>query len=1028
MLATGKQFDELEIRILGPLEISLDGRLLPIRAPRLQAALGALLLRVDEVVTLEHLVSSIWGGEPPADPANQVATCISMIRRRLRDFGVQRDVLVTQPPGYRFVADGVRIDTATALQLRSAAQERFSEGDLEGALQILKEALSLWRGPALSGIGRPEWAAEVHRWEEEYVSLRSICSDVQLRLGHYDDLTSELSAFIQKFPLLEQPRGVLMTAMARSGRQADALQLYRNTSGFLREELGVTPGRQLQQLHEQILKGTLPAPSTSSPAKDARPWAPTGHAPPQPAAATPVQESVGTSPAVTAGPCLLPGDLAEFTGRQEEVRRLQEALVPAQSSVPQVLLVGPGGTGKTALAVHTAHAMRPAFPDGQLYMNLRGMSGQPVAPEEALARFLRELGLPGPLPETLDERAESYRRLLADRHMLIVLDDAADARQVLPLLPGTGSCAVLITSRSRLTTIPTTRVLEIEVFDRQQALTLLALLVGRARVAAEPEVAEQLVAYCGRLPLAVRILSAKLASKPHWTLKKAAARLADERRRLDELAHEDLEVRASLELSHQGISPAARQLFRRLALVAASDFGDWVCAPLAALPLAEAEDLLEELLDARLLDVVSPDDVGEPRYRMHDLVRLYALEQVHDLEPQEQRVAALVRLGMTTLALADRAHRAVCGGDFTVVHNLAQPPSIPPDILDRVGRDPLAWYEADRVTVSALCRQLAEQDQDELAWDLAATCRCQFSLRFHFDEWRETHEVALRAARLHGNERGAAAMLLGLGDLHLTKRNYAQAIPLLEESQELFRKVNDEYGFALALRKAACADRIQGRFEKALSRWQECLPILRAAADVEAQAQVLRWSGQTLLEIGRGQEAADLLQEAVGIVDGFRGRSAAQVRLSLGEHHLAIGEPDLAEREFTRGLDAAAHNGDLSGHCYALWGLGWAHTLRGRHAEGEDRFHQALERARSIHDPLLESDVLIGLAASRHAMGRVGDAVDLLEEGAGLCRQMNAPTRLDRFRRALVSISRGVAWHQSFFADPDDADPVGSSI
>ncbi|MFI6685558.1 AfsR/SARP family transcriptional regulator [Streptomyces sp. NPDC050485] len=1023
MVATEKQVDKLEIRILGPLEISREGRLLPIRAPRLQAALGALLLRVGEVVTLDHLVASIWGEDTPSDPANQVATCISMIRRRLRDFGVQHNALVTQPPGYRFVADGVKVDTITALQLRSAAQERISEGDLEGALPILKEALSLWRGPVLSGISRPEWAAEVHRWEEEYVSLRSVCSDVQLQLGRYEELTSELSAFTQKFPLLEQPRGVLMTALARSGRQADALQLYRNTSAYLRDELGVTPGKQLRQLHEQILKGTLPSSATDSP-----PEPPVARAPQELPAAVPGQGTAGTSPTITAGPCLLPGDLAEFTGRQEEVQRLQAALAPTEGSVPLVLLVGPGGTGKTALAVHTAHRLRPAFSDGQLYMNLRGMSGQPVAPEEALARFLRELGLPGPLPETLDERAESYRRLLADRRMLIVLDDAADARQVLPLLPGTASCAVLVTSRTRLTTIPTTRVLELEVFERQQALTLLALLVGRDRVSAEPEVAEQLVAYCGHLPLAVRILGAKLASKPHWTLRKAAARLADERRRLDELAHEDLEVRASLELSHQGISPAARQLFRRLALVAASDFGDWVCAPLADLPLADAEDLLEELLDARLLDVVSPDDAGEPRYRMHDLVRLYALEQVHDLEPQEQRVAALVRLGMTTLALADRAHRTVCGGDFTVVHNLAQPPSVPADILDRVGRDSLAWYEADRLTISALCRQLAEQDQDELAWDLAATCRCQFSLRFHFDEWRETHEVALRAARLHGNERGAAAMLLGLGDLHLTKRNYAQAVPLLEESQELFRKVNDEYGYALALRKAACADRIQGRFEKALSRWQECLPILRAAADIEAQAQVLRWSGQTLLEIGRRQAAADLLHEARRIVDGFQGRSAAQVRLSLGEHQLALGEPDLAEQEFAWGLEAAAHNGDLSGHCYALWGLGWCDMLRGRHAEGEERFQQALELARGIHDPLLESDVLIGLAAARQGMGNPGDAVALLEEGAGLCRQMNAPARLDRFRNALASVSRGVPWYQSYFADPDDAASAGSSI
>jgi tetratricopeptide (TPR) repeat protein len=673
--------------------------------------------------------------------------------------------------------------------------------------------------------------------------------------------------------------------------------------------------------------------------------------------------------------------------------------------VPLVLLVGPGGTGKTALAVHASHQLRSVFPDGQLYVHLRGMSEDPVSPGEALARFLRELGLPGPIPETLDERAESYRSLLADRHMLVVLDDASDAGQVLPLLPGTGSCAVIVTSRTRLTTIPSTRVLELEVFQRQQALTLLSRLIGHQRIAAEPEVADQLVQYCGRLPLAVRILGAKLLSKPHWTLRRAATRLADERRRLDELAHEHLEVRASLGLSHQGISPAARQLFRRLALVAASDFFDWVCSPLAQLSLAEAEELLEELLDARLLDAVSPEDAGDPRYRMHDLVRLYALEQVHELEPAEARTAALTRLGMTALALADRAHRTVCGGDFTVVHNLAQSPAVPADILERVGSDPLAWYDADRSFVSALCQQLAEQGEDELSWDLAATSRCQFSLRFHFDEWKTTHDVALRAARLHGNERGSAAMLLGLGDLHLTKRDYAQAVPLLEESHELFRKVGDDYGYALALRKAACADRIQGRFDQALNRWQECLPILQAAGDVEAQAQVLRWIGQTLLETGKPDEAEAFLKQAKDVVEGFHGRSTAQVRLSLGEHHLYRGELDQAAEEFSWGFDATSRNGDLSGHCYALWGLGWVDILRERLSEAEGHLQQARALAKRIHDPLLESDIVFGLATARQITKEPESAIALLEEGMALCREMDAPARLERFLHALTDLT-----------------------
>ncbi|GAA3773328.1 BTAD domain-containing putative transcriptional regulator [Streptomyces phyllanthi] len=971
----------LEIRILGPLDIQVGSRRMELRAPRLQATLGLLLLRADEIVPVQHLVESIWEDAVPSDPSNQVAACVSMLRRSFRKFGVNKELLITQSPGYRFVAEGVRLDTSTVRRLRSLAQTHIDADDPLSALPLVKEALSLWRGPVLSGISRRIWAPEVHRWEEEYVSLRNLCSSIQLALGQHEELIAELTVFAQQHPLLEHPRVTLMQALARSGRQADALQIYRDTVALLRDELGVSPGEELQKVHQQILRGS----EFSAPRQQST-FPPTGAKP------------------ASSAPCQLPSDLAEFTGRVDEINRIKSFLVPASGSVPLVSLVGPGGTGKTALAVHSSHQLRSVFTDGQLYVNLRGMSDDPVSPDEALARFLRELRLPGPIPEALDERAEVFRSLLADRRILIVLDDASDPHQVLPLIPGTGTCAVIVTSRARLTTLPSTHVLELDVFHQTQAVTLLGRLVGDQRISAEPDIALQLIEYCGRLPLAVRILGAKLASKPHWSLRKASLRLADERRRLDELTHESLEVRANLELSRQGISPAARKLFRRLALVTAADFAEWVCSPLTDLPLPEAEDLLEELLDARLIDVVSPEDAGQHRYRMHDLVRLYALEQVTDLEPREERTAALTRLGLTTLALANRAHRAVCGGDFAVVHNLAQPPSVPSEILDRVGSDPLNWYETDRGTITALCQQLSEQGQDELSWDLAATSRCLFSLRFHFDDWQSTHEGALEAARVRGNERGAAAMLLGLGDLYLTKRNYEQAIPLLEESQRLFEQVGDDHGHALALRKAACADRVQGRFAQALSRWDVCLPILQRAHDIEAQGQVLRWMGQTFLETGEYEQAEKFLLEARTVVDGFEGRSAAQVRLSLGEYHLFSGNLEQAAEEFTWGLEATLRNGDLSGQCYAFYGLGQLDLHHNELTQAESRLSLARDLARRIQDPLLESFVILGLASVKKEQKDTDTASALLAEGLSICHRMGARAHAKRFQAALTAL------------------------
>ncbi|MEU6297140.1 AfsR/SARP family transcriptional regulator [Streptomyces erythrochromogenes] len=994
-----KDADVLEIGLLGPLEVRFRGEALSITAPRLIAALGALLLQAGNVVPLHQLVESIWEDEPPSDPANQVAACMSMLRRAFRRAGCTRELVVTQLPGYVFPLAGVRLDTHTVRDLRLVAQRRLAENDPEAALTALEQALALWRGPVLSGTDRRAWQPEVHRWNEEQAAIRIARAEIQLDLGHYEDLIASLSAFIQQHPLLEKPRGILMTALYRTGRQADALRLYRSTADLLREELGVEPGADLQALHQRVLLGDTGAPA---PAPAGR-HTPTGPAPTAPS--TSAAPPVPAAPPGRSVPAQLPGDLVEFTGRHQELRTLAAALTRNSGSVPVATVVGAGGTGKTALAVHTAHDLRPAFPDGQLYVNLHGMGESAVEPDRALALFLRELGFQGPLPETLDERAAVFRSLVADRRMLIVLDDASDTRQVLPLLPGTASCAVIVTSRMRLATVPSTCTLELEVLDEGQALELLASLVGSTRLEAEPETALELIRYCGMLPLALRIVGAKLAAKPHWSLRKAASRLADERRRLNELSHENLEVRACLELSYKGISAPARTLFRRLSLISASDFAEWVCSPLVDLPLAEAQDLLEELLDTRLLDVTTPAGAARPRYRMHDLVWLYAVALADEVEPGEERAAALHRLGTAALAMADDAHRAVCGGDFATVHSLIARPLAAPEALEAVGHQWLKWYEEDRATLTALCRKLAVEGHEELAWDLAATCRCLFSLRFHFDDWKATHEVALAAAERHGNERGAAAMLLGLGDLHLTKRQYGEALPLLARAQELFGKVGDRYGFALALRKAACADRVQGRFARALEGWETALLTLREVGDIEAQAQILRWTGQTLLELGRPDEAASFLFEAAELVTAFRGRSAPQVRLSLGDLHLAQGKPDLAAVEFARGFAQTQENGDLSGHCYALWGLGWTDVLQGRLPKAQERLEEGLDLARAIHDPLMEAQILLAMAEVEKRKGDFEAATAILREGAQICLLMGAPARLDLFNGAMAELA-----------------------
>ncbi|MFE6162221.1 BTAD domain-containing putative transcriptional regulator [Streptomyces sp. NPDC056486] len=1012
--------ETLTFRLLGALEIAVGDRQLQLAAPRLQSVLGMLLLRADKTVPLQLLAECVWEDRPPADTNNQIAVCVSLLRRKLARAGVEGNLITTESPGYRFHTRNVQLDTHQVKRLRKEATDCLTAGNKEEAAGLLRQALSLWRGPLLASISRRAWVPDVRAWEEEQMALREMCTGIELELGQYDRCISELSGFIQEHPLFERPRAQLMTALYHSGRQADALQVYRDTSDLLNSELAVAPGRELQQLHQDILRGSLPTArgsahlGASAGATSTADRLVTGGSPPlsSPAVAAvssspavPVPEDMPADPMPPVGPCLLPADIREFVGREAEVAAVLDILVPSEGPAHIVGVVGAGGTGKTTLALHVAHRLRPVFAEGQLYINLRGMDPDPVAPEEALARLLRELGVPGPaIPDGVEERAERYRALLADQRVLIVLDNAASAEQIRPLLPGTGSCGVLITSRTRISSTFTPNIFELSLLTPEQAVDLLGRIAGAERPRADPDAARLIIEHCGRLPLAVSIVGAKLASRPHWSLDRASARLADERRRLDELSHDQVTVRTSLGPSYQGVSPGARLLLRRLTLPSLPDFAEWVAAPLLDLPAVKAETIIEELMDARLIEVMGTDRAGQLRYRMHDLVRLYASERAMETEAESERREPAIRVALTALAMAVRAHHVVCGGEYTVVHsgNERQEAATVPEELERVS--PLRWYEAERVTLTTLILQAAESGADSVAWDLAAVCRCLFSTRGHYDDWLLTHERALQAVREKGNRRGAAALLLGLGDLHYTKRQFATCVPLLNEAKSLFESVQDGYGAALVLRKLACVDRISGRFEQALARWQECLPVLRETGDLEAQTQVLRWSAQMLLELRRPDDAEWYLGKAREITRSFNGRSSGQVRFAMADLYRVRGQLDPAEAEYRAGHSSAADLGDLVGQSYALFGLGATDLHRHSWSLAEEQMQGALALARQARDPLLESVILMGLAAAHLSAGRSTPAGEALCETVLILRRLGAPVRLAHCLRALANV------------------------
>jgi DNA-binding SARP family transcriptional activator len=504
----------MKFRILGPLEVATeDGTVVRLPSGRARIVLAMLCAEAGREVSSDRLIDLAWNGNPPATSATQLHGLISSLRRA---FGPARDAIVTRQDGYVLHAD---VDLARMRELITLARHGLEGGNLDEAAAGLSEALALWRGRPFTGLDRWDLATTADLIEQEYVSALEDYAEAELRRGNHAMLTQQLAGWVSAYPLRENLRGSYITALASSGRQAEALATYHRLRQDLSEDLGVDPSPRLQVLYQQVLSGDLNMPGPDVPM-----------------------------------PAQLPAIISDFTGRAEQVKELLRALAGREGQ-PAALVIsavsGIGGIGKSVLAVHVAHHAAADFPDGQLYVNLAGASADPGVPAEVLARLLRDLGVPAAhVPADADERAARYRSLLAGRRALIVFDDARDAAQVRPLLPGAAGCAVIVTSRARLADLVGAQRVDLAELDRGEARELFTRIVGADRVCAEPDAVEQILRSCSGLPLAIRIVAAKLAARPGWSIASVADRLTAEHDRLAELNCGDLAVRASFRQSY----------------------------------------------------------------------------------------------------------------------------------------------------------------------------------------------------------------------------------------------------------------------------------------------------------------------------------------------------------------------------------------------------------------------------------------------------------------------------------------------
>ncbi|MEU3647080.1 BTAD domain-containing putative transcriptional regulator [Lentzea sp. NPDC034063] len=873
-----------EFRVLGSLQVTDSGRAVELRSAKQRVLLAALLMKANAPVSSYELMEHLWGDEPSGAARATLQTYVMRLRQSLDDLA-DRKLVRTWPTGYSIHVEDDQLDLLTFQRLRAEARRA---PDLETEARLLGEAAALWRGPALDQVSSLRMEqTDVQRLNEQRWEVLERRNEAELQLGRHDQIVDELRSLVAEHPLRERFWYQLMLALHRTGQQAQALDVYRRASEVLADELGIDPNAELRALHMEVLAGS----------------------------SAPV--------AVQSGPSWLPPAVGDFSGRSDEVVRLTAGLRAGGTWT----ITGPGGVGKTSLAVHCAHAVRDAFPDGQLYLNLRGGEQKPVEPAAALDRLLRGLGVSGgAIPSSVEDRVDLYRDLLSDRRILVVLDNAVNEAQVRPLLPGTTSGAALVTSRAALAGLEAAHVVPLDVLPSADALALLRAAVGEARCAAEPAAAQEIVTYCGKLPLALRVAAARLVARPHWQLAKLAGRLSDERRRFDELSLGDLDVRASLALSYDGLDKTRQTAFRLLSLVDTPDFPAWVASPLLGLDLDDAEDHVEALVDARLVDYAGRDALGQVRYRLHDLLRAFGREAA-----SEDPAIALQPLFEQWLDLAVRA-------DAELPH---QGVRLEPLELERFDLgDAADWFDAEWLNIHAVITQAAALGLGVLAAELAIRSAAFCDLRARFDDWEQINDLGLSCAP----ESRRPMLFQQRGILSARLHDYAAASAHFQAAQEGFAAAGDVWGEAYAWYGMGWMHEWSGRSAEAREAHREAKARFAASDNPHGEIEVLCSLGAIERRAGGLVAAQGYLERACRLA-GQMGDSQSELMatLELGRLHQFTGELTLSEEFLRASLAAAQKFGDPD--LAANIRLFLADTLirSGQDSLAEDQLRQAWE-------------------------------------------------------------------------------------
>jgi DNA-binding SARP family transcriptional activator len=965
----------MRFRVLGPLQVWYGDGWSSIRAAQPRAVLAVLLTEAGQVVSADRLVDELWGEHPPRTALNTIQGYVARLRKMLGDGPETR--LLTRDRGYLLEVENGTVDSHVFERLVESGQRGVAAGALADGVDQLVEALALWRGPAMHDVPpTPVVTAEVNRLEQRRLTALEARLGAELALGRHVETVDELQRLVAEYPLREQLRCHLMLAMYRCGRRAEALDVYRAGRAVLVAELGMEPGPALRELERAIL------------ADD--------------------RTLTGTTATIRVRPAQVPAGVAGFTGRRRRLDQLDGLLT---SRGPAIMIVtGTPGVGKTALVVHWAHRVRDRFGDGQLYVNLRGYAaGQPVRPIDALARFLHALGVPAEqVPTDVEEAAALYRSVLADRRMLVLLDNAHHPDQVRPLLPGAPGCLVLVTSRDSLTGLVArdgARAVRLEVLTDSEATDLLTHLLGR-----HEEGMAELAALCAYLPLALRITAANLGEHTvaeYCELLRAGNRLAA----LQVDGDEQAAVRAAFDLSYAALPDDARRLFRLFGLVPGTDVTVAAAAALAGVEPGTAAALLTRLAAAHLLDRYPGD-----RYGCHDLLRLYASERGEQEDDQAERDEAVRRLYDWYLRTVDAAATLL----YPQMRRLSLPPADDAGAAEAPGRtftdntQALAWLDAERHNLVAAVRHRPLP----VVGLLADALRGYFWMRMYTVDWLAVANAGLAAAAACDDLTAQTGALLSLADAHFRQGLYQQAIEFSTTALDTARRAGWADGEAAALNNLGNLHGVTGRLENAvefhrtalalnqrigrlpsqfnnltnlgmsylhlgdlrsaLARHFDALEISRKIGSPHAEALSLCNLGTVLHALGQFEEAREHLRLASARLQevGDRGSEietgntlAAMLR-DTGDTAAAL---ERAQAVLTIARDAGFSRGEVD----ALNTLGTIHLRLGHQGAAIDHHRQAVALARDTAYRYGETRALIGLAAARRDPTAAQQAADI---------------------------------------------------